>query len=60
MNAMTELQMTPLEETGQTMTEYAVVLGVIATAVVFAFSTLSGVMEDAFERAMELVRIAAS
>lgn len=42
-------------ETGQTMAEYAVVLGTITLAIVTTFSLLSGAMNAAFERALSLV-----
>lgn len=43
-------------ELGQTMTEYAVVLGVITFTIVATFSLLSGAINDAFQRAIEIVQ----
>jgi Flp pilus assembly pilin Flp len=43
------------EERGQTMAEYAVVLGVITIAIVTTFAVLSGAIEGAFERTLEIV-----
>jgi Flp pilus assembly pilin Flp len=43
------------EERGQTMAEYAVVLGVITIAVVTTFAVLSGAIENAFERTLEII-----
>jgi Flp pilus assembly pilin Flp len=48
-------QITIRSEKGQTMAEYAIVLGVITLAVVASFSLLSGAMAAAFERTLELV-----
>ncbi|HEY7794392.1 MAG TPA: hypothetical protein VIA10_10340 [Gaiellaceae bacterium] len=48
-------QITIRTEKGQTMPEYAVVLGVITLAIVASFSLLSGAMAAAFERTLELV-----
>jgi Flp pilus assembly pilin Flp len=45
-------------ESGQTMAEYAVVLGVITLAIVFTFSALSSAIEVAFEETLEIIRIA--
>ena len=42
-------------EQGQTMAEYAVVLGVITLAIVASFSLLSDATAAAFERVLELV-----
>lgn len=42
-------------EAGQTMAEYAVVLGVITVAVVTTFATLSGAINAAFGRVLEIV-----
>jgi Flp pilus assembly pilin Flp len=42
-------------ESGQTMAEYAVVLGVITLAIVTTFAALSGAINDAFERTLEVV-----
>lgn len=43
------------DESGQTMAEYAVVLGVITLTIVTTFSLLSGAMNDAFQRTVEIV-----
>ena len=42
-------------EAGQVMGEYAVVLGVITVAVVTTFAVLSGAINDAFRRVLEIV-----
>lgn len=42
-------------ESGQTMAEYAVVLGVITLAIVIALAALSGAAQAAIERAASLV-----
>jgi len=42
-------------ESGQTMAEYTLVLGVITLAIVVALSTFSGAAEAAIERAVSLV-----
>lgn len=42
-------------ETGQTMAEYTLVLGVITLAIVFALAALSGAAQAAIERAAWLV-----
>jgi Flp pilus assembly pilin Flp len=46
------------DETGQTMSEYAVVLCVITLAIVTTISVLSGVMNDAFVRTLEIIEAA--
>ena len=43
-------------ERGQTMAEYAVVLGVITFAIVTSFSFLAGAVEAALNEAVEIVR----
>jgi len=43
------------EETGQTMAEYSVVLGVITLAIVTTFSVLSGAIWAAFQRTVDIV-----
>ena len=43
-------------EDGQTMSEYAVVLGVITFAIVATFSVLSGSINAAFERTVSIVQ----
>ena len=43
-------------ERGQTMAEYTVVLGVITIAIVTTLSLLSGVINGAFTRTLEIVR----
>jgi Flp pilus assembly pilin Flp len=43
------------QESGQTMAEYAVVLGVITIAIAAAFSLLSGGIQAAIERTVALV-----
>ena len=45
-------------EGGQTMAEYAVVLGVITIAIVATFALLSGAINESFERAIEVVSAA--
>ena len=45
-------------ESGQTMAEYTVVLGVITLAIVTTFSLLSGAIDDAFMRTVEIVETA--
>ena len=52
---MYDTKMTPMTESGQTMAEYAVVLGVITVAIVTTFAALSGAINDAFERTLEIV-----
>ena len=46
------------DESGQTMAEYAVVLAVITLAIVTTISVLSGAMNDAFERTLEIITAA--
>jgi Flp pilus assembly pilin Flp len=43
------------DESGQTMAEYAVVIGVITLTIVTTFSLLSGAMNAAFQRTVEIV-----
>jgi len=43
-------------EEGQTMAEYAVVLGVITFAIVATFSVLSGSIDSAFQRTISIVQ----
>ena len=43
-------------EKGQTMAEYTVVLGVITIAIVTTFSLMSGWINDAFTRTLDIVR----
>jgi Flp pilus assembly pilin Flp len=45
-------------EGGQTMAEYAVVLGVITIAIVATFALLSGAINESFEKAIEVVSAA--
>ena len=45
-------------ESGQTMAEYTVVLGVITLAIVTTISVLSGAIDDAFMRTLEIVQTA--
>ena len=45
-------------EGGQTMAEYTVVLGVITIAIVATLALLSGAINDAFIRAIEVVESA--
>lgn len=45
-------------ENGQTMAEYTVVLGVITIAIVTTISVLSGAIDDAFMRTLEIVQTA--
>lgn len=42
-------------EAGQTMAEYAVVLGVITLAIVTAFSLLSDAIAAGFDRTLDIV-----
>ena len=46
------------DEKGQTMAEYAVVLGLITLAIVTTISVLSGAMNDAFERTLAIIESA--
>jgi Flp pilus assembly pilin Flp len=48
-------QITIQNEHGQTMAEYAVVLGVITLAIVASLSLLSDAVAEALERTLELV-----
>jgi Flp pilus assembly pilin Flp len=43
------------EQRGQTMAEYVVVLGVITLAIVTSFAAMSGAVENAFRRTLELL-----
>ena len=43
-------------ESGQTMAEYAVVLGVITITIVTTFSLMSGWINGAFTRTLDIVR----
>lgn len=52
---MSRDQVAPRDETGQTMAEYAVVLGVITLAIVTTFSVLSGAIWSAFDRTVDIV-----
>ena len=45
-------------ESGQTMAEYTVVLGVITIAIVTTVALLSGAINDSYERAIEVVQAA--
>jgi Flp pilus assembly pilin Flp len=45
-------------ETGQTMAEYVVVLGLITISIVTTISVLSGAFNAAFERAVDVVEAA--
>lgn len=45
------------DHSGQTMAEYAVVLGVITLAIVSTLSLLSGAMEEAFDRTVDIVSL---
>ena len=40
---------------GQTMAEYVVVLGVITLAIVTSFAAMSGAVENAFGRTLDLL-----
>ena len=42
------------QQRGQTMAEYVVVLGVITIAIVTSFAAMSGAVESAFQRTLEL------
>lgn len=46
------------DEKGQTMAEYAVVLGLITLAIVTTISVLSGAMNEAFERTLAIIESA--
>ena len=48
-------QITFHAEAGQTMAEYAVVLGVITLAIVATFSLLSGAIATAFNRTLSII-----
>ena len=48
----------PKADDGQTMAEYAVVLAVITLAIVTTISVLSGAMNEAFERTIEIIEAA--
>ena len=48
------------DQKAQTMAEYTVVLGLITVAIVTTVSVLSDAVLAAFERALEIVRIAFS
>jgi Flp pilus assembly pilin Flp len=45
-------------ESGQTMAEYTVVLGVITIAIVATFALLSGAINESYEKAIEVVQAA--
>jgi Flp pilus assembly pilin Flp len=45
------------DESGQTMAEYGVVLGVITAFIILALSLLAGGFEDAFDRTTELIEL---
>jgi Flp pilus assembly pilin Flp len=45
-------------DAGQTMAEYTVVLGLITIAIVATLSLLSGAINDAFVRTLEIVQTA--
>ena len=47
------------QQSGQTMAEYTVVLGVITLAIVIALAALSGAAQAAIERAVSLVELVA-
>ena len=55
---MFRARVNPTSQAGQTMAEYAVVLGVITLAIVTTLSALSGAMHDAFERTIEIIQAA--
>ncbi len=48
------------DERAQTMAEYVVVLGLITAAIVATLSVLSDTILAAFERSLEIVKIAIS
>jgi len=55
------MSMDPIQtkaESGQTMAEYTVVLGVITIAIVTTIALLSGAINGAFESAIEVVEAA--
>jgi Flp pilus assembly pilin Flp len=43
------------DEAGQVMSEYAVVLGVITVAIVTTFAVLSGAINEAFRRILDVL-----
>jgi Flp pilus assembly pilin Flp len=43
------------DDRGQTMAEYAVVLGVITLAIVTSFAALSGAIEAAYHETVDLI-----
>jgi Flp pilus assembly pilin Flp len=55
---MFRARVNPRSQAGQTMAEYAVVLGLITLAIVTTLSALSGAMNDAFERTLEIIQAA--
>ncbi len=55
---MSTHRITLRQEKGQTMAEYAVVLGVVTLAIVAAFSLLARAIQSAFERVVALVGLA--
>lgn len=55
---MSKEMIKPGAEAGQTMAEYTVVLGVITIAIVATLSLLSGAIDDAFVRTLEIVQTA--
>ena len=52
---MSNEEITTHDQAGQVMSEYAVVLGVITLAVVTTFAVLSGAINEAFRRVLEIV-----
>jgi Flp pilus assembly pilin Flp len=50
----TTREIAPTGELGQTMAEYAVVLGVITLAIVTSFALLSGAIEAAIDATVDL------
>jgi Flp pilus assembly pilin Flp len=55
---MLRAELNSKSQAGQTMVEYAVVLGLITLAIVTTLSALSGAMDDAFQRTLEIIQAA--
>jgi Flp pilus assembly pilin Flp len=52
---MSKEWISPGDESGQTMAEYAVILGVITITIVGTFSVLSGAIAAAFQATVDIV-----
>lgn len=52
---MSRQKIAPRGERGQTMAEYAVILGVITITIVTTFSVLSGAIAAGFQRTVDIV-----